>query len=91
MPQPAFKIYGSSPVIKPIGGAREVVIERLDRLSQVLKIDVAEKFVDLSARGESLEPGGLYRASAGERMVVFEVDAFARPGKSPIIGRLVSF
>ena len=91
MPQPAFKIYGSSPVIKLIGGAREVVIERLDRPSQVLKIDVAGKFVDLSAKGESLEPGGLYRASVGERTIVFEVDAFARPGKGPIIGRLVSF
>ncbi len=91
MPQPAFKIYGSSPVIKPIGGAREVVIERLDRPSQVLKIEVAGKFVDLAAKGKSLEPGGLYRASAGERTVVFKVDAFARPGKGPIIGRLVSF
>ncbi len=91
MPQPAFKIYGSSPVIKLIYGAREVVIERLDRPSQVLKIEVAGKFVDLAAKGKSLEPGGLYRASVGERTIVFEVDAFARPGKGPIIGRLVSF
>ena len=91
MPQPAFKIYGSSPVIKLRGGAGEVVIERLDRPSRVLKIDVAGKFVDLSAEGKSLEPGGLYRARAGERTIVFKVDAFARPGKGPIIGRLVSF
>ena len=90
IPQPALKIYGTSPVIKLTGSAREVVIERLDRPSEVLKFGVTGRFVDLSAQGKSLKPGGLYRARAGERTIVFKVDAYARPGKGPIVGRLIN-
>jgi hypothetical protein len=74
---PTFTIYGSSPMIKLTGGAREVTIKRLDRPDTEMRIAVSGGFVDLSTRGQSLEPGGIYRVSAGKRTVVFEVDAFA--------------
>ena len=88
---PTFTIYGSSPVIKLTGGTGEVTIERLDRPDTEMRIAVSSGFVDLSARGQALEPGGVYRARAGTRAVVFEVDAFAGPGPGPIIGRLIRF
>ena len=55
-----------------------------------IKATVTGRFVDLSAHGKSLKPGGLYRARAGERTIVFKVDAYARPGKGPIVGRLIN-
>ncbi len=91
MPQPALTIYGASPVIKLTGGGGHVAIERLDRPTEDLEIAVAGGLADLSAMGQSLKPGGLYRARAGEAEIVFKVDAFARPGKGPIIGRLIAF
>ena len=89
--RPAFTIYGASPVIKLTGGAREVAIKRLDRPGKEINIAVPGDFIDLSARDQSLEPGGIYRARSGNRTVVFKVDAFARPGRGPIIGRLIQF
>ncbi len=91
MPQPTLTIYGASPVIKLTGGGAAVEIERLDRPRDTLKIAVAGGLADLAATGQSLKPGGLYRARAGEAEIVFKVDAFARPGKGPIIGRLIAF
>ncbi len=90
MPQPTLTIYGASPVIKLTSGGH-VAIERLDRPSEDLEIAVSGGLADLSATGQSLKPGGLYRARAGEAEIVFKVDAFARPGKGPIIGRLIAF
>lgn len=89
--RPAFTIYGASPVIKLTGGAGAVAIRRLDRPGKEIKITVSGGFVDLSARGQSLQPGGIYRVRAGKRTIVFKVDAFARPGPGPIIGRLIRF
>ncbi len=91
MPEPALKIYGASPLFKLTGSEEEVEIERLDRPRDTLKIAVKNGLADLAATGQSLKPGGLYRARAGEAEIVFKVDAFARPGKGPIIGRLIAF
>lgn len=91
LPRPSFKIYGTSPVFKPAAGTREVVIERLDRPEDNIAVAVSGGIVDLSAKGKQLDPGGLYRASAGERAVVFAVDPFAESGASPIVGRFVPF
>ncbi len=87
--QPAFKIYGASPVIKVTVRSNRVTITRLDRPSEPLTVEIARAFVDLAALGKSLIPGGTYRATAGARTVVFGVDALARPGRGPIVGRLV--
>ena len=39
----------------------------------------------------SLAPGGVYAASFGGQRIVFKVDAEARPGATPVIGRLLRF
>ena len=90
MVQPAFRIFSTDPVIRLSAAADVVEIERLDRPSAVLRLETRGAIIDLSRRRESLQPGGLYRARAAGREVVFAVDAHARPGGA-ILGRLVSF
>jgi hypothetical protein len=88
--QAAFRIFSTDPLIRLTAAADVVEIERLDRPSAVLRFETRGGAVDLSRRGAALRPGGLYRARAAGREVVFQVDAQARPGGA-ILGRLVSF
>ena len=91
--QAAFRIYSTSPFIRLTGAAvaaDAVEIERLDRPADVLRLKTTGGTVDLSARRTALRPGGLYRARAAGREVVFRVDRLARPG-GPILSRLVGF
>lgn len=87
-------IYGLSPMIE-LAQPGKIVIERIDvpgeRIEATLsaKMLVKGKFYDLAAAGKSLMPGGTYAATLGSRKTVFKVDAMARPGASPIVGRLV--
>ena len=55
----------------------------------MLKFDVGTSGVDLAELGVSLKKGGLYRARAGDREIVFRVAKFARPGPVPLLSRLV--
>ncbi len=91
LPQPQFTLYGTNPVISLTKRQGTVVIERLDRPGQTLTIPVKDRFVDLTAQNKSLKPGGIYQARAGGRAVVFKIDPFARPGKGPLVGRLIRF
>jgi hypothetical protein len=43
----------------------------------------------LAATGKSLAAGGVYRAAWGAQQVVFKVASSAKPGRTPIVGRLV--
>jgi hypothetical protein len=36
-------------------------------------------------------PGGLYRASIGAREIIFKIDPGAKPGRVPVISRLLRF
>ena len=54
-------------------------------------VDVEGKYLDLAKTGVSLARGGIYRGKAGGRSIVFKIDAYARSGPGPIIGRLISF
>ena len=89
--RPSLTIYGASPVIKLGGDAGRVVIERLDRPGRRIDVTVSGGFADLATSGQSLQPGGIYRARAGERTIVFKVDAYAARGRSPVVGRLIQF
>lgn len=87
-------IYGLSPVIE-LAKPGKVVIERIDqpgeRIEATLsaKMLVKGKFYDLAAAGKALAAGGTYAATAGSQRTEFTVDPAARPGASPIVGRLV--
>jgi len=87
-------IYGLSPVIE-IAKPGKIVIERIDRPGEKIEANVTAKmlvkgrFYDLAAAGKSLAAGGTYAATAGSQRKEFKVDAAARSGASPIVGRLV--
>lgn len=87
-------VYGLSPVIE-LAQPGKLVIERIDAPGEkieaavIAKQLVKGKFYDLATAGKSLTPGATYAATSGSRKTVFKVDPAARPGSSPIVGRLV--
>ncbi len=87
-PQAAYTVYSMGPYIRLRTDTGVVEIERLDRPSEVLRLEAENGGVDLTRHRKSLRPGGLYRAKAAGKEVVFRVDEFARSG-GPILGRLV--
>lgn len=93
-PQPQLTLYGLSPLVDMKGGGR-LVIERLDQPGERIEVNVAQHplvrgaFLDLAKEGTALTAGGVYRATAGSRQIVFKVDPFARPGAAPLVGRLL--
>lgn len=96
LPEPELTLYGLSPLVD-LGGASRLTVERLDRPGERYEFEAASadarrgSIVDFAKVGRALAPGGLYRAAAGERDVVFRVDPFAVPGAAPLAGRLIRF
>ena len=93
-PAPQVTIYGLSPVIEIKGGGT-LVIERLDKEGERRAVKVGDKslvrgkFYDLAKARIALTPGGTYLARFGTLEIVFKVDPQAKPGSTPIIGRLL--
>jgi hypothetical protein len=93
LPRPQFTLYGASPVVViPRGVA--VVIERLDVTGERYNLSEASapahpSFYDFAREGRALAAGGLYQANAGSAGVVFRIDAAAKPGRTPLAGRLL--
>lgn len=87
-------VYGLSPVLQ-LAKPGKLVIERIDLPGERIEANVSAKmlvkgkFYDLATAGKSLAPGGTYAATAGSQRSEFKVDPLARPGASPIVGRLV--
>jgi hypothetical protein len=87
-------IYGLSPVIET-NGVGKLVIRRLDGNGASREVAVGAdslvkgKFYDLARTGTLLAPGGSYVASLGQNKAFFKIDSRAKPGPTPIIGRLV--
>jgi hypothetical protein len=91
MPKPSIEVFGRSPIIKLITGNGKISIERLDRYENVIDLTATKDYVDLHSTGQSLKPGGLYRARSGGRTVVFKINPLARSGAKPVIARLIVF
>ncbi len=93
-PAPEFTLYGSSPMIELRGGGR-LVIARLDKSGEYIALTIEPKqlvrgaFFDFARDGESLTAGGVYGARWNRRLTVFKVDPDAKPGQTPIVGRLL--
>lgn len=91
---PELTIYGLSPVLDIRGGGK-VTIARLDAAAPPMTFDVAThqlargSMYDLARDGRALAAGGTYRASVGNRQLVFRVDPMAQPGRAPVVGRLL--
>jgi hypothetical protein len=95
-PQPELTLHGLSPVIDLKGGGK-LVIERLDQPGEKHEVTIGGQqllrgsFYDFAKADKALVAGGLYRASVGNRQIVFKVDPYARPGQAPIVSRLLRF
>lgn len=91
---PEFTIHGLSPVIEAKVAGR-LVIERIDQAGEKHEFDIAGPqlvrgaFFDLAKADKALVAGGTYRATYGGNQATFKVDPFAKPGASPLIGRLL--
>ncbi len=91
--RPEFTLYGLSPIfeLRPPG---KLVIERLDQRGERHELAVTGQelmrgaFFDCAKAGVALAPGGIYRAKFADREIVFKIDADAKPGDAPLLGRL---
>jgi hypothetical protein len=94
VPEPQFTLYGASPIVELKGGGT-LVIDRLDKAGerhvQTIADDQQGAYFDFADAGKSLMAGGVYRAVAGTRQLIFRIDRHAKAGYTPIIGRLLRF
>ena len=86
-------LYGASPMVEAKGKGT-LVFERLDVKGERQQIELngsqqKGKFYDFASANRTLTPGGVYSASFGPSKIVFLVDANAKPGATPIVGRLI--
>jgi len=91
--KPQLTVYGVSPLVQATGRGT-LLVERLDVPGERQQIELdgkqsKGKFYDFAAAGKALSPGGIYSAKFKSSQIVFQVDAQARPGTTPIVGRLV--
>lgn len=95
-PKPQLKLYGRSPVVELKGGGT-LIIERADVAGDRMELILAPAkavhgaFYDLASENHSLKAGVVYRAKVGDQQIVFEVDAAAKEGATPVAGRLLRF
>lgn len=89
-------VHGLSPILD-LGSTGRLVVERLDKRGERHAVTVQRRslvhgrFYDFATTNKALTPGGTYAAKFRGRSVIFNVDASAKPGKGPVIGRLVRF
>jgi hypothetical protein len=90
------RVFGVSPLFD-LHGENALLIERLDRAEDPLDLHISAdrlvrgRFYDSSTDDKALKPGGIYRATVGQHSVVFQVDRSAKPGNTPVVGRLLRF
>ena len=93
LPQPQLTLYGASPLVEAKGRGTLVIGASTCRASVSRSIWAARSSRDSSsispAQNVALAPGGLYAATFKSSQIVFRVDAQAKPGATPIVGRLL--
>jgi hypothetical protein len=88
-------LHGVSPIVATSGHGK-LVVERLDVKGEHYDVNLSPattthgRFYDFARNRIALKPGGMYSATSNSKQVVFQIDADAKPGAGPIIGRLVS-
>lgn len=91
--KPQLTLYGASPLVQA-SGPGTLLVERLDVSGERQQINLdgkqaRGKFYDFAAVNKALSPGGTYSVKFKSSHIVLRVDANARPGTTPIVGRLV--
>jgi hypothetical protein len=92
-PEPQLTLYGASPLVEAKGRGK-LVIRRLDVPGERQEISLGGtqlkgRFLDFARENVALVPGGLYAATFKSSRIVFRVDPQARPGATPVVGRLL--
>jgi hypothetical protein len=92
-PQPRLTLYGASPFVEAKGRGT-LIMERIDVAGERQQIDLNGNqlkgmFFDFASAKRALAPGGVYSATFGSSKMVFRVDPQAKPGATPIVGRLL--
>jgi hypothetical protein len=93
LPKPRLTLYGASPLVEARGRGT-LTVQRLDMAGERQQIDLngnqlKGRFFDFATANRALAPGGLYAATFNSSKIVFQVDPQAKPGATPIIGRLL--
>jgi len=93
LPQPQITLYGASPFVEAKGRGT-LTVRRLDVVGERQQVNLGGtqrkgKFFDFAGENVALVPGGLYAATFKKAEIVFRVDAQAKPGATPIVGRLL--
>jgi hypothetical protein len=91
--KPQLTLYGTSPIVEARGRGT-LVVERLDVRGERQQIELngsqpKGKFYDFASVNRALAPGGIYSATFGSGKIVFRIDSQAKPGTTPIVGRLI--
>ncbi|MDP6817798.1 MAG: hypothetical protein QF449_07120 [Alphaproteobacteria bacterium] len=85
----ALTVHGASLYFRIMGAAQTLELESLDRPRETQTLKISANGLDLAEHGIALRKGGLYRARAAGREIVFRVDKLARPGAVALLSRLV--
>jgi hypothetical protein len=91
--KPQVTLYGASPLVEAKGRGT-LLVERLDVTGERQQIELngsqlKGKFFDFATANWALSPGGIYTAKFGSSQVLFRIDPQAKPGATPIVGRLL--
>jgi hypothetical protein len=90
---PQVTLYGASPLVEAKGRGT-LTMERLDVTGERRQIELngsqlKGRFFDFASANGALTPGGTYLATFGASKIVFRIDSKAKPGATPIVGRLL--
>ena len=93
LPEPQLTLYGASPLVEAKGRGK-LTLQRLDLPGERQEINLGGtqlkgRFFDFASENVALVPGGLYTATFKSSQIVFRVDPQAKPGATPIVGRLL--
>lgn len=90
-PKPDLTLFKTHPVLI-LSAPGPVTIDRLDVQGIALStVNVPGTTLDTAKTGAGLEPGGLYKISAGQKSFVVKIDEKAAAGGGPALGRLIRF
>ncbi|BAI75700.1 hypothetical protein AZL_c04070 (plasmid) [Azospirillum sp. B510] len=91
LPKPDLTLFKTHPLlILPAPGP--VTIDRLDAQGGTpATVNIPGTVLDTAKTGGGLEPGGLYRISAGQKSFTVKIDEKATAGGGPALGRLIRF
>jgi hypothetical protein len=92
-PTPQVVLYGTSPIVETAGRGT-LVLERLDERGERQTIEIGGnqikgRFFDFAKSNRALAAGGTYVARFREAAIVFRIDPQAKPGATPVLGRLL--